>query len=265
MVLVNGQNLPPPYDKMSFNEKLNWMKIHVYNPLWTKLVDKYEVKGWVAKHCPNVKIIPTLGIWDSFDEIDFSKLPNQFVLKCTHDSGGLVICKDKLKLDKQKAKKKIEKSLHRKFYLLHREYVYKDVPPRIIAEQFMVDESGTELKDYKFFCFDGEPKMFFIATDRPYDTRFDYFDMDFNHLPFKNGHPWASKVIHKPERFDEMVEYAKQLSKGFPFVRVDFYNINGDIYFGELTFYHNAGVVPFDPEEWDYKIGEWLHLPPKNK
>lgn len=262
----NGLILPPPESgRMSFNEKLNWMKIHVSNPLWTKLVDKYAVKEWVEQHCPDVKIIPTLGVWEHFDEIDFDKLPNQFVLKCTHDSGGLVICKDKMKLNKEKAKAKIEKSLQRKFYLRHREYPYKDVPPRIIAEQYMVDESGTELKDYKFFCFNGVPKMFFIATDRPHHTCFDFYDMDFNHIPFKNGHPWQKKPIKKPEHFEKMIEYARQLSQGFPFVRVDFYNINGDIYFGELTFFHNAGMVAFDPEEWDYKIGEWLDLPKANK
>lgn len=125
----------------------------------------------------------------------------------------------------------------------------------------MVDESGTQLKDYKYFCFSGEPKIFFIASDRPYDTKFDFFDMDFKHLPFKNGHPWSNTKLEKPANFEKMSGYAKQLSKGFPFLRVDFYNINGDIYFGELTFFHNAGVVPFDPEEWDYKIGKWLKLP----
>ena len=181
--------------RMSFNEKLNWMKIHVYNPLMTKLVDKYAVKEWVQQHCSDVKIIPTLGIWEHFSDIDFGKLPNQFVLKCTHDSGGLVICKDKSKLDKAKARVKIEKSLRSKFWLRHREYPYKEVPPRIIAEQYMVDESGLQLKDYKFFCFNGDPKMFYVATDRPSNTCYDFFDMDFKHLPFKNNHPWQKKPI----------------------------------------------------------------------
>ena len=147
------------------------------------------------------------------------------------------------------------------FFYEHREYPYKDVKPRIIAEKFIVDVSGTELKDYKFFCFDGDVKMLFVATDRPLDTRFDFFDIEFNHLPFYNGHPWAKKVIQKPCGFEEMKRIAAILSKDMPHVRVDLYDINGKIYFGELTFFHFSGNVPFEPNEWDYKIGEWLKLP----
>ena len=202
-----------------------------------------------------------MGVWDKFDDIDFAQLPNQFVLKTTHDSGGIVIVKDKNKMDMQKARKKLEKSLQRKYFLMSREYPYKDVKPRIIAEKFMVDESGTELKDYKFFCFNGEVKFLFVATDRPFDTRFDFFDADFNHLPFKQGHPWAKKEIKKPANFEEMKRAAAALSKGMPHVRVDLYNINGEIYFGELTFFHFSGVVPFEPAEWDEKIGDYLKLP----
>jgi len=245
----------------TFNEKLNWLKLHSKNPLYTQLVDKYAVKEWIGKQNIGIKLIPTLGIWDDFDSIDFEKLPNQFVLKCTHDSGGLIICKNKKKLDRHSARLKIEKCLKQNFFYRGREYPYKHVKPRIIAEQYMVDESGTELKDYKFFCFNGEPKMFFVASDRPFATKFDFFDLDFNHLPFHNGHPWAVKPINKPEHFEEMIEYARKLSKGFPHVRIDFYNINGDIYFGEMTFFHNSGFVSFEPQEWDYKIGEWLKLP----
>ena len=245
----------------TFNEKLNWLKLNAKNPLYSHLVDKFMVKEWVKKQNVNVKVIPTLGVWENFDDIDFNRLPNQFVLKCTHDSGGLVICKDKSKLDKKKAKLKIESSLRANFYYKNREYPYENVKPRIIAETYMVDESGEELKDYKFFCFNGEPKMFFIATGRPYDTRFDFYDLEFNHLPFKQGHPWAIKPIRKPEHFSEMIEYAKILSKDFPHVRVDFYNINGEIYFGEMTFFHFAGFVPFEPSSWDNKIGDWLKLP----
>lgn len=245
----------------TYNEKLQWLKLHARREDYTHLVDKYEVKSYVAQILGEDYLIPTLGVWERFEDIDFSKLPNQFVLKCTHDSGGLVICKDKATLDIQKARKKINKSLSKNFYWEHREYPYKNVKPRIIAEQYMVDESGTELKDYKFFCFDGQPKMLFIATDRPYDTRFDFYDIDFNHLPFKQGHPLATKKIAKPKGFDEMVRLAKLLSQGMPHVRVDFYDINGKIYFGEFTFFHFSGNVPFEPDEWDYRVGEWLQLP----
>jgi len=245
----------------TYNEKLQWLKLNCRNPEYTKMVDKYEAKEYVRKILGDEYIIPTLGVWNSFDEIDFDKLPEKFVLKCTHDSGGLVICKDKSKLDKNEARKKIENSLKHNYYLEHREYPYKDVKPRIIAEQFMVDESGTELKDYKFFCFNGVCKMLFVATDRPFDTRFDFFDTDFNHLPFKQGHPLATKKIAMPKGFEEMKRIAEKLSVNIPHVRVDLYDINGHIYFGELTFFHFSGNVPFEPSEWDGKIGNWLQLP----
>ena len=245
----------------TFNEKLQWLKLNDKHTEYTRLVDKYAVKEYIEKLNWGGKTIPTLGVWDRFDDIDFAQLPNQFVLKTTHDSGGIVIVKDKGKMDMQKARKKLEKSLQRKYFLMSREYPYKDVKPRIIAEKFMVDESGTELKDYKFFCFNGEVKFLFVATDRPFDTRFDFFDADFNHLPFKQGHPWAKKEIKKPANFEEMKRAAAALSKGMPHVRVDLYNINGEIYFGELTFFHFSGVVPFEPAEWDEKIGDYLKLP----
>ena len=205
-------------------------------------------------------------MWDNFDDIDFDKLPDQFVLKCTHDSGGLVICRDKNKLDKDEAKKKIEKSLERNYYLSGREWPYKNVKRRIIAEKYMVDESGYELKDYKFFCFNGKVKSLFIARDRSKqgeETKFDFFDENFNHLPFTNGHPNSEQSYFKPGKFDEMKQLAEILSKEIPHVRVDFYNINGQIYFGELTFYHWSGMVPFVPEEWDYTFGNWIDLPKK--
>lgn len=247
----------------TFNEKLQWLKLYNRKPEYTTMVDKHEVKKYVADIIGEEYIIPTLGVWNQFDDIDFDKLPNQFVLKCTHDSGGLVICKDKNNLNLEAAKQKIEKSLKRNYYWSGREWPYKDVKPRIIAEEYMIDESGYELKDYKFFCFNGEPKMMFIATDRGSDTKFDFYDMEFNHLPFTNGHPNANKKIKKPKNYSSMLALAAKLSFGIPHVRVDFYNINGKIYFGELTFFHWSGLVPFEPEEWDYKLGSWLELPRK--
>lgn len=248
---------------VTYNEKLQWLKLNDIHEEYTQLVDKYEAKEIVRKRIGDEYIIPTLGVYDNFDVIDFDKLPNQFVLKTTHDSGGVVVCMDKAKLDMKAARKKLEKSLKNNFFYEHREYPYKNVKPRIIAEQYMVDESGTELKDYKFFCFDGKCKMLFVATDRQKreEPFFNFFDSDFNPLPFNQGHPVNPISPKKPYGFEEMVHIAEQLSIGYPHIRVDLYNINGKIYFGELTFFHFSGNVPFEPEEWDYKIGEWLQLP----
>ena len=249
----------------SFNEKLQWLKLYDRNPLYTKMVDKYEAKKYVADIIGEEYIIPTLGVWDNFEDIDFDRLPNQFVLKCTHDSGGLVIVRDKEKLDKKKAREKINRSLKRNYFWANREYPYKDVKPRIIAEVYMEDEKSGELPDYKYFCFNGEAKVMFIATERSAkeETKFDFYDMDFNHLPFTNGHPNSNKEIQKPEKFEDMKVLAEKLSKGIPQVRVDFYEVNGKIYFGELTFFHWSGMKPFNPPEWDLKLGEYITLPIK--
>lgn len=245
----------------TYNEKLQWLKLHDQHSEYSMMVDKYEAKKYVAKIIGDEYIIPTLGVYDSFEEIDFDQLPQQFVLKCTHNSGGIVICKDKKLFNKTNAKKFLTKYLHKNPYWSNREYPYKNVKPRIIAEKYMVDESGSELKDYKFFCFNGESKLMFIASERPKNTKFDFYDMHFNHLPFTNGHPCSTKVFKKPDNFEEMITISEKLSQGIPHVRVDLYNINGRIYFGELTFFHWSGKVPFNPEEWDYKLGEWLQLP----
>lgn len=245
----------------TYNEKLQWLKLYNRKPEMVKMVDKVDAKEYVAKIIGEEYIIPTLGVYNSVDEIDFDSLPNQFVLKCTHDSGGIVICSDKSKLDIEAAKDKLSRGLKVNYYYQNREWPYKQVKPRIIAEQYMVDESGYELKDYKFFCFDGEVKLLFIASDRgskTEETKFDFFDTDFNHLPFTNGHPNSTKPIKKPIGFEKMKELASKLSQGEPHLRVDFYDINGKVYFGELTFYHWSGMTPFEPIEWDYKLGEMI-------
>ena len=249
----------------TYNEKLQWLKLYDRKDIYTKMVDKYESKKIVSQIIGEEYIIPTLGVWDKFDEIEFEKLPKKFVLKCTHDSGGLVICEDKDKLNYKQARKKIEKSLKRNYYLASREWPYKNVKPRIIAEKYMVDESGYELKDYKFFCFNGNPRLMFIASDRQggSETKFDFYDMDFNLLPFTNGHPNSGKKLDKPDNLDDMKKIAAKLSKDIPQVRVDLYSINGKIYFGEMTFFHWGGMIPFEPEEWDLKIGQLIDLPIK--
>ncbi len=246
----------------TYNEKLNWLKLHDKNPIYTRIVDKFEAKEYVKDIIGDQYIIPTLGVWDNFDDIDFDELPQQFVLKCTHDSEGLVIVKDKDKLDKEMAKNKIESALKQNFFYIGREWPYKNVKPRIIAEKYMEDHIDGELRDYKFFCFDGEPKAMFVASDRASDNvKFDYFDLNFNHLDIKQKYPHAEQPLRKPVTFEKMIELSKVLSKGFPHVRVDFYEVDGQLYFGELTFYHFSGFMPFEPNTWDKLFRDWIKLP----
>lgn len=247
---------------ITYNEKLNWLKLYNHNPIYTKLVDKYEVKKYVSDKIGSQYIIPTLGIWDRFEEIDFEKLPNQFVLKCTHDSEGIVVVRDKTKLDKSEARNILNNSLKQNFYYIGREWPYKNVKPRIIAEEYMEDSRDGELRDYKFFCFNGEPKAMYIASERGTGkVKFDYFDLNFNHLNIKQKYENSEKRLRKPDTFEQMIEMSKILSKGFAHVRVDFYEVNGKLYFGELTFYHLSGFVPFEPSDWDKIFGKWLKLP----
>lgn len=249
-------HLNPP---VTFNEKLQWLKLHDRRPEYTTMVDKYEAKKWVAERIGEEYIIPTLGVWNHFDEIDFDKLPNQFVLKCTHDSGGLVICRDKAKLDKKAARKKLENCLKHNFFWGQREWPYKNVKPRILAEE-MVDMNPV---DYKWICLKGEPKVLCMCMDRQKgDLTFNYYDMNFNLLPFEWVHPnIKTGVVKRPENFDEMKKLAQKLSKGIPEVRVDFYDINGQVYFGELTFYHQSGFAHIHPHEWETELGNWITLP----
>ncbi len=250
----------------TYSEKLQWLKVYDKNPLYTTLVDKYEVKKYIADVIGEEYIIPTLGVWDRFEDIDFDSLPDRFVLKCTHDSGGIAIVKDKATFDKDKARKQFKIALARNPYSTNREWPYKNVKPRIIAEQYMENEATHDLRDYKFFSFDGVTRAMFIATERgseTEETKFDFFDMDYNHLDFRNGHPNADVLPEKPQCFDEMHALADKLSRGLPQVRVDFYEVNGRVYFGEMTFFHWSGTKPFDPVEWDYTFGSWITLPSK--
>lgn len=249
----------------TFNEKLQWLKLYNRNPLYTKLVDKYSVKDWVASRIGPEYVIPTYGIYNSAEDIDFNALPNSFVLKTTHDCGGIVICKDKDELDIEKAKKTLQNALSHSYYHRMREWPYKNVQRRIIAEKYMVNHSTDDLKDYKFFCFDGKVEFLFVASDRQSktETKFDFYDAGFNRLMIVNGHPNSSNTIDKPQHFELMIELASKLSKGIPHVRVDFYEADGQVYFGEMTFFHYSGLVPFEPEKWDLIFGEKLHLPEK--
>ncbi|WP_439033487.1 ATP-grasp fold amidoligase family protein [Bacillus paranthracis] len=247
---------------MTFNEKLQWLKLYDRNPEYTQLVDKLEVRKHIEKTIGKEYLIPLLGEWDMFEDIDFNLLPNQFVLKCTHDSGGLIVCVDKGALNLKKAKKKINRSLKRNFYYHGREWPYKNVKPRIICEKFMVDESGIELKDYKIFCFLGEPKIIQVDYNRFEGHKRNLYDADWNYVSSSIKHPTdPERLIEKPEKLEEMLQLARILSKEYYHVRVDFYSIKDKIYFGEMTFYHGSGYEKFEPEEFGYKMGSWLQLP----
>lgn len=248
----------------TFNEKIQWLKLHDRKPIYTTMVDKYLAKQYIADRVGSEYVIPTLGRWDEFEDIDFDQLPERFVLKCNHDSGSVFICKDKKTFDYVGVGGKMNAALQQNYYWMTREWPYKDVKPCIIAEPYMEDSTTHELRDYKFLCFDGVPKLLYVASDRQVDkeqTKFDFYDMDFHHLAVKNGHPNSSQIIVKPTSFNKMVELAAFLSKGFPLLRIDFYEVDGKPYIGELTFSHMNGMTPFDPEEWDYKFGEWISLP----
>lgn len=249
----------------TYNEKLQWLKVHDRKQSYCAMVDKYEVKQYVAERIGEAYIVPVLGgPWERFEEIDFASLPDQFVLKTTHDCGGVYICENKASLDVREAKKVIQSHLQQNYYLHCREWPYKSIKPRIFAEEYLADIDTNDLKDYKFFCFDGVPRLMFIASERQskdQETKFDFYDMDFNHLPIINGHPNSNYAMEKPVNFQRMKELAAVLSENIPHLRVDFYESNGHLYLGELTFFHWGGFVPFEPEEWDEIIGSWLSLP----
>lgn len=255
-------NLDSP---ITFNEKIQWLKLYDRNPDYTKLVDKFKVREFVAEKIGEQYLIPLLGVYENFDEINFNTLPNQFVLKCTHDSGGIVICKDKSQFDLIKARKKVNRSLKRNYYYTYREWPYRNIKPRIICERYMVDESKTELKDYKIFCFNGEPIMIQVDFNRFKNHKRNLYDINWNYLPFAIQQPTdPNKKIRKPEKLDEMLEIAKSLAEGFPHVRVDLYSVYDQIYFGEMTFYHGSGFEKFIPETYDKVLGDMLELPQKS-
>ena len=241
------------------------MKLNDRNPEYTIMVDKVKAKGWVSERIGSQYIIPTIGVWERPEDIDFESLPNKFVLKCNHNSGtGMVICRDKSTLNKEEVIKELNKGLNEDYYLFYREWPYKNVPRRILAEQFMEDESGNpDLIDYKFFCFNGKPYMMYISQDHSEHPTTDFYDMDFQRLPIRMRDPNSEDVVNKPEQFEEMKRLATVLCKDVPHLRVDFYLINGKVYFGELTFFHNAGFSVIKPEEWDVRIASMISLPPK--
>lgn len=248
---------------VSYNEKLQWLKLYDHRPEYTVMVDKYAVKEYVSQKIGEKYVIPLLGVWDKPEDIDFNALPERFVLKTTHDSGGICICKDKSNLNIPEVIKKLNYFYNRNYYDRNREWPYKNVPHRIIAEAYMEDTTTQELRDYKFFTFGGKPKVLYIAQGRGRgeETTADFFDMDFNHLPFTIDHEMAKIMPEKPVCFEEMKMLAEKLSEGTPQLRVDFYEVDGKVYFGEMTFFHCSGMVDFHPEEWGYIFGDWVELP----
>lgn len=246
-------------NSITLNEKLQWLKLYDRKDIYTTMVDKYEVKKYVADIIGEEYIIPTLGIYDIWEEIDFEKLPNQFVIKCTHDSGGLAICRNKKDFIKENAKKKINKSLKHNFFYQEREWPYKNVKPKIIIEKYM----GDNLNDYKIFCFNGIPKYILVCSNRKGNQKnTDFYDTEWNLMPFtRANHKNNPEKIEKPKKLDEMLKIASKLSKDIPFIRVDLYNIKSKIYFGELTFFPSAGFEGFSPKEWDEKLGNMIKLP----
>ena len=249
----------------TFNEKLQWMKLYNRKPEYTMMVDKYLVRNYVREKIGEEYLIPLLGVWDDPDKIDFDKLPMQFVLKCNHNSGlGMCICKDKNNLDIEQVKKELRKGIEQDYYLTGREWPYKNVPRRIIAEKYMEDVSG-ELIDYKFMVFNGEVKCSFVGSNlySSEGLHITFYDNEWNIMPLERHYPRSTTPLPKPECFDEMKKLAAKLAKNMPFVRVDFYEVEGKVYFGELTFFPGGGYEEFTPESWDYTLGNWIKLPTK--
>ncbi len=247
------------------NDKLQWMKFNYRFPLQTIVSDKYLVRDYVEKKIGNEYLIPLYGNWFKFNDIDFDTLPDQFVLKCNHDSGGLAICKDKKTFDKENAKKKINKSLKDNFFYIGREYQYKNIIPRIICEKFISDNGNVPM-DYKIYCFNGKPDVILVCKNRfrndSHKAQYLYFDQNWNFVPLNKGDELSENPnIEKPKNLDEMLSIARKLSEDFIFARIDLYNIDGKIYFGEITLTPNSGFDPDITEETDLYFGNKLEMP----
>lgn len=251
-------------DPKTFSEKLQWLKLYDRKPVYALMVDKFEVKKIVAEIIGKEYIIPTLGVWDSVPEIDWESLPDQFVIKCTHDSGSVLICKNKATFDIEDAKRRLEIWIKRDYFRNGREWPYKNVPHRIIAEEYIQPDLITnDLPDYKFFCFNGKPKLCQVISGRSQKEVIDFFDSNWEHQPFHE--PWyfsfAEAMPQRPVNFEKMWNLAEKLAVDKPFARIDFYDVNSRVYFGEITFFPTSGVGGFSPKEWDEVLGEWIQLP----
>ena len=248
-----------------YTEKIQWLKLYDRKPEYNRMVDKFEAKKYIANIVGEQYIIPTYGVWEKFDDIDFDSLPNRFVLKCTHNSGGVVVCLDKQTLDIEKARKIIEDCLQENYYWHSREWQYKNVQPRIIAEEYLYDTEYPDdsIMDYKFLCFNGEPRLLYYAEENTDDPYSDIYDMNFQKLDLQFPEPNSPVTAEIPDKFEEMIEISRKLSQGFAHLRVDFYYVEGRLYIGELTFYHCAGLLRITPEHWNQTMGDWIELQEK--
>lgn len=248
----------------SFNEKIQWLKLHDRKEIYHDLVDKDKVKHIVGDLIGDEYIVPTLGVWKRFDEIDFARLPNRFVLKCTHDSASVVLCKDKTSFDCFSAREKLAEALRTDYYHYEgKQWAYKGVERRIIAEEYLDEGSNVGLTDYKFMVFGGKCRCVFVCSGRQSGLRLDAYDTDWQLMPFtRNNHPNMKERVPRPQCYDTMLMLAENIAKfvNNPFVRVDFYQVEGKVYFGEITFYPEGGLGRFSPIEWDYVMGEWIKL-----
>lgn len=249
---------------VTFNEKLQWLKLYNRNPLSTTLVDKFEVRSFVKEKTEEDILIPSYGVYNEYSEINFDVLPNQFVIKATHTSGNYFLCKNKDGINHSQLKFEIDSWLQREYYWLQREWPYKNVKPRIVIEKYLTTSTGGNINDYRFFCFNGEPKFISVDLDFVNKTqlRRNLYDLDWNLMDEEITYPKEmGKIIPKPENLDQMIKIAKKLSEDMPHVRVDLYNVEGEIYFGELTFYHQSGYGDIRPKEFNKVMGDWIILP----
>ncbi len=247
----------------TYTEKLQWLKLHDRKPVYTLMQDKFLVREYISKTIGEEYLIPLLGVWDDPEEINFDDLPDQFVLKCNHDCASVIICRDKSQFDMQAAIKELKNCLKRKYWLLGREWAYKDIQPKVIAEKYMQDGDNITLTDYKFFCCNGKVRMVMLTSGEAHtkERRQDLYDISFNKLSIKRGNFDNSQIaFKKPGNFKQMTDFAEEIAGNIPFIRVDFYSIDGNTYFGEIAFYPSGGFSEFQPTEWEERVGSWIDI-----
>ena len=261
----NLHRFPNLRNPETFNEKLQWLKLYNHVPEYTKMADKLAMRTYVESKIGSGHTVPVLGVWNSFEEIDFSSLPDSFVLKCNNDSGHFVICKDKKKLEMGYARKRIREGLGTNYYYQNREWVYKDIVPKVFAEKYLQQNKDQNLWDYKFFCFNGQPRIMYMEKEASDIKTEAFFDMDKKYLDLEMDDPRPAVPPALPSCFAEMSAMAVKLSQGIPFLRVDFFFVEGSIYVGELTFFHCGGLAPVKPEHWNKELGSWIELPKEKR
>lgn len=257
-----GQKLDLKNPK-SFNEKLQWLKLYDHKTEYIDLVDKLKAKSVVGNQIGSQHIVPLYGHWKTADEIAFETLPDKFVLKCNHDQGSVILVSDKNRINKKNVIDILNKKLKRNNFYGCREYPYKYIKPEVFAEEYL----GSDIIDYKFYCFNGKPKFLYCGQGLTEDhsLKIDFFDLDWNIMPFYRTDYRRLGSIPKPLHLDEMIDISKKLSKDIPFVRIDLFEVNGKVYFSEFTLCPAAGFMPFVPKEYDWIVGEWLKLPVKKR